>query len=303
MKSTALTVAAAVLGMAPASVIGGTKTFNVSSGNWSNSNNWSPTGVPTEADDVIIPTSTTLCTVDISTAVADTIVVETGAVVNISVSCKLTLDNDSSSGSTVDGQIFLDSSGNSAPPILAFIDQSHVVDGDGRIWGDNSGCVILIGTGITLTSQLAAADEGIRGSLTIMGVRVGGSTGTFINEGLVESTGLLVLHADTIIDDIDGAIWRAKECGPVLRFDRQALGLEGDFIVECGATLRFNASIKTCGDLSSYAGEIDVNNSATFKYVGFSTPGECDEPGSGGSGTCNDPKTVSADSGFCCVCR
>ncbi len=305
------TVTVVLIGLVPATTLAITRTFSppggVSEGDWDIAANWNPAGVPTEADHAVIPQRKT-CTVDILTAVADTLTVEgpgpnpEGKLIILHNS-KLTLDNDSGNGSTIDGEVFLDAPFvNAAPPTLAFIDQNHVVDGIGQIRGDHASCVITIAPGVVLTSQLAATGKGIRGSLTIMGHTDFGSTGTFVNEGLVESTGHLLLNAN--LDDSPSALWRVVPltCSTfVLQFDRQALGLEGDFEA-AGALgiLRFNASISTCGDLVNYCGQIDVNNGSTFQYVGFS--GFCQNPGVGCGGDCLEPCTVSADHTNCCSC-
>ena len=41
-------------------VFAGTKTYNVTSGNWNTAANWMPSGVPTAADDVVIPSGKTV---------------------------------------------------------------------------------------------------------------------------------------------------------------------------------------------------------------------------------------------------
>ncbi len=302
-----MTATAALLGLVSATAFATTKTFSPgggSSGNWNVAGNWSPSGVPTEADDVVIPENKS-CTVDIVTAVADRITLEADATVIIPVNCKLTLDNDSGNGSSIGlrAEIYLDAvpGGNASPPILAFIDQDHAVTGAGGIRGDHSSCAITIQDGIMLTSSLST--DGINGSLTILGYTGDMPNGAFTNHGLVEAHGsTLLLDDDTVLDDSSTALWKTR-CGvAVLQFERESLGLEGDFEIVCATTLRCNASVKTCGDLINYNGAIDVNNGATFKYVGFSGLPGCSNPGgSGCGGTCATPCTVSADTSMCCT--
>lgn len=280
------------------------KTFTPSgnSGVWNDANNWSPNGVPTNNDNVVIPSGKT-CNVDVTNAAAQTM--EVYGNLHVQPGKKLSLDL---SNANVPLDSFVDAGGivllqhdMTGDGTLAFFQGTHTVSGGGRIEGQDEGCVIEIGAGNVLTNELDARGEGIRGSLTIRGLtHAGAINGTFINRGLVEAVGHLTLHADTILDDDDTALWKAVSCKTVLQFDRQALGLDGDFELGCGSRFLFNASIRTCGTLIYNAIGIDVENSSTFQYAHFtgtqSNPGSATPPV-----TCANPWTVSADD-CCCVC-
>ncbi|MFM9996289.1 MAG: G8 domain-containing protein [Phycisphaerales bacterium] len=277
-----------------------TKTFVPSSGIWNDVNNWSPSGLPTVNDNVVIPGGK-VCNVDITTATAQTM--EVYGTLNIQPGKKLTLDLYTSNvplDSIVDGIVTLVHD-NTGFGTLTFAQGTHTVTGDGRIAGQEVTCTIEVGSSSILTNELAGSGEGIRESLTIRGLTASGQTnGTFVNQGLVEAVGHLTLHADTILDDDGTGLWKAVSCKTVLQFDRQALGLDGDFQLGCGSKFLFNASIKTCGTLIYNSTGIDVENSATFQYAAFSgsqaNPGSATPPV-----TCNNPWTVSADD-CCCVC-
>lgn len=267
-RTTGLVAAWCVMTGLAAGMEAGVKTFSPSgsSGNWSTGSDWSPSGVPTQADRAVIPSNKT-CTVDTDTAVADTIDVQ-GTLI-IPPDSQLTLDNDNDNiqanpdNSVVDGLVlFTDDSNDPHDSELFFDENDHIVTGDGTIQGEWGGAIIR--TEEVLTSRLD--NSGIRGALSIAGVD-GGST--FINEGIVcaDANGLVLVITAANVDDhstLSYAQWCATS-GGTLRFDTAATTLQGDFVVEC-ATLFCNAVVQTCGDFCFNGVWVTIGASDAFRY-------------------------------------
>jgi len=159
---------------ASAPAFGTIKEFTASGSNWNVPSNWSPAGIPTASDRVVIPAGVQCIIPENYQAVADTINVKATTVdgeLYIQPGASLTLDNDSPhisdpDDSIVDGFIWLNSAGG-ATATLQFITASHSVSGGGRIEGfDHTTCKIKVANPITLTNNLASLGEGIRGGIT-----------------------------------------------------------------------------------------------------------------------------------------
>jgi len=145
---------------------------------------------------------------------------------------------------------------------------------------------------------------GIRGGLTIVGETGGSGRGRLRNEGIVSTSAAQVfgtandnLVIDALISDNSNAVW-VTDCGGVLEFKHGNTDLKGLFTDQFttyafsfglnGGTLKFNANVRTCGDYErngdgykNDCGGIDVENSASFKYAGFT--GSCDNPDTDGA--------------------
>ena len=275
---------------AAAAAQGDVITFVASMGEWHNELNWSPQQVPTEADRVVIPDGK-WCQIENDDAFADTIVVEEGGILEIMSGMVLTLDNDddniSPSGtdhSIVDGEVRIEYDPD--PAVLFFAERSHIVRGDGVIRGVDTAAEIRIAAGIRLQSELADTAGGVRGGLTIRGLASSGLTnGMFRNYGRVHAVTTILCHEDTMLEDTDGAVWTLQRCPARIRFDREALTLEGDFeITASGGAFVFNEDVTTCGELIYNQTGLLFGNGAVFRYASYSgsepNPGDCKVPSS-----------------------
>lgn len=292
---------------AAAAAQGDVITFDGSeSSSWHDPDNWTPPGVPTEADRVVIPENK-WCQIENDDAFADTIVVEEGGILEIMSGMVLTLDNDDDNfephdpdHSIVNGIVWIRYDPD--PAILRVADASHTFVGEGAIHGWDETALVEIGAGLMLMNGLNDPLGGFRGGMTIRGLTgTGLSNGAFRNLGVVNArAGDLVLHADTLLEDIEGAVWTVTACKSSLIFDRECLTLLGDFIKPNDATygsdgrgaMVFNADIKTCGEFVYNVAGLYFNNGACFMYESFSgsltNPGLCKPPVD-----CNNPW-------FCC---
>ncbi|MCH7701050.1 MAG: hypothetical protein IID37_05130 [Planctomycetes bacterium] len=92
---------------------------------------------PTEADRAVIVGGKT-CNVDVTTAAADSLNVESGATLNIQGGKKLTLDDDAGSKTTIAGTLNLQG----ASSELAFTTNDQTIDGGGKIVGQDNAAKI-----------------------------------------------------------------------------------------------------------------------------------------------------------------
>jgi hypothetical protein len=279
-------LAVAVLGTAGAASAG-VKTFDPqssTSGLWNTPGDWSPSGVPTEADRAVIPSGKT-CLVAGTDGVADTI--EVSGTLNIAAGRKLTLDNDNDNvagtpdNSVVNDEVVLEwASGGST---LKFDENDHEVTGSGRIEGRHTDCKIQIAAGTTLTNQLSATGEGVRHILTIEGLS-GNPNGTYFNSGLTEAErGIIVLASTTILDDDAGATWGLR-CFGIMEFHRTAVDLVGNFTNFSDSdhgVFDFYQSVQTCGTFTRNYGGITIHSNKFFRYYLFAGgQSGCGNPGS-----------------------
>jgi len=198
---------------------------------------------------------------------------------------------------------------------LVFENHDHIIDGDGStdgmVWGEfipledfdeDVGPRVKIDDGVEVTNELGGttfAQNGFRSRLNFEPLQASPTTlPVFINEGRVDSDrGGIVLHEDMELEDIDGAIWDANFCKPIV-FKRQELGLEGNLHAGDGI-LEFEASIKTCGWLSMGSlvscGTLLFFNNSSLEYAEFEDEG-CSNPGTVvGTATCANPYFVDTD--------
>ncbi len=300
-------------------------TFNAPSGNFNNPANWIPQGIPDANDRIVIPEDMDcIVTVD---ATIDTMVVESDGTLRVNPGVTLTLENDDhiahecqplqpncilSDNSIVNGTVVLIFDQNSATGgSLRFVNKGHTVAGEGSIRAsDTTASKIQIAGDIVLKNQLAAADNGIIGAMTIEGLAGSTSDGVIFNQGRIEADGELIVDAE--IDDSDGALWLSG-CKSNLHFVRGSSSLLGDFsndVIDDGlgepGEFEFDETVKTCGAYIRSCGAITINNSAVFGYVDFIdlSFGSCPNPGtppSGGPVNCTNryEVTASVSGGVC----
>ena len=159
--------------------------------------------------------------------------------------------------STIDGLLKLKVSG----ATLEIASNDHALTGDGKIIGQDNAAQIEIDSGLTLTSELS-----IEGALEIHA-----SSGTFINEGLVNADGTF---SDKIVTLFSGMFsgdgqWKASGSGATLHFRAfiTVNPLAGDFAVSAG-TLDIDESVCTTGNLTFTGGTIAVNAGKSFTAGG-----------------------------------
>lgn len=275
--------------MAPASSLGTTKYFCdgfSSDSNWSSADNWellsgeeecgegTSTTVPTAADKVIIVSGLT-CDVDISDAVADTIEVESTAVLNIKgrganegpPSRSLTLFGSVANTSTIDGTLNLEVG--LVAPKLIFIQNNHTLSGDGKIVGqDNNAEIRIDGDERVLTSQIT-----IEGKLKFPSL---GDNAKFINQGVVNANtdGTIEFLLERVRDTAEGAgepaRWQISHINAVLKMNVDLTSCGGecaagfffaDFEITAG-TLEAAVIVATSGQLLMIGGPGKVDASA-----------------------------------------
>jgi hypothetical protein len=267
-------------------------------GGWDDPDNWSPSGVPGDADCVYVPGNVAM-TLDSDRTLGNlnvdgTFVIPTGTV--------LTLDGVSEDGDCtrgdheINGCICLEGSGAK----LRFIDADQIVFGSGSIKGRHNSARIEIEGGLKLTSKMT-----IEGNMVIDTYSSG--TATFENyrdssgqQGVVRANAdgtrfdpkVLEFSATVILDDTHSGSYRPLYvvggtgnycCGDAqsgddwsrMKFSREADGnpdpsLVGNFeIRDCGDLL-IDQNIVTSGSLTFTSGTLIVATGKCF-YVGLNT--------------------------------
>lgn len=162
--------------------------------------------------------------------------------------------------SVINGALFLEASSST----LEIAGSDHGVDGSGAIIGSNSSADIVIGDGLTLTSQIT-----IEGMLQIV-PSIGAGPTRFINgtRGLVHAhaTGTLDVNVDALDDgsNVSPGNWQIRpNAKAVLKFSTASTLLSGNFTISNG-TLDFDEDVTTTGDLIQTGGTIDVAPGKTF---------------------------------------
>ncbi|MCH7703004.1 MAG: hypothetical protein IID37_15080 [Planctomycetes bacterium] len=213
-------------------------------------------GVPTAADRAIIQSGKT-CNVDVTTAAADSLNVESGATLNIQAGKKLTIDDTAGSSTTIAGTLNLQG----ASSELAFIDNSQTIDGAGKIVGQHNAAKITVALSTTLTS-----DSTIEGNLQITGL------GDFVNTGTVQASvaGILAITAKSIEDD-STALWKISgSSGAILKInvsDPTSAVLDGDFEIFDDGKLEVDSEgFTTTGTLDWRGGKIDVAIGSSVEF-------------------------------------
>ncbi len=235
-------------------------------GDWDDDANWrsasgctGDTGIPTDADKVTIPSGKT-CNVDLATAEADRLVIESTATLNIEASNTLTLDGDGDDGfSTITGTIQL--AGSSSE--LELVSNDQTFEGTGKIVGLDDAAKITLGSTVDLTSEI-----------TIEGIMHISGGGTFLNAGTVHANRDGTFHVNpNIIDDDPGALWKVTQvvgipgggASATLRYDQVSFmighTLVGDFEVTGGGTLDVDHTFDCTGKLTvSTGGTVDCSD-------------------------------------------
>lgn len=237
---------------------------------WNDGSNWksnalcqgADAGVPTAADKVTILSGKT-CNVDVSAAVADHIVVESTATLQINTGNTLTLDGNGNSGvSTITGTVKLEGSSST----LAIVDNNQTFEGTGQIIGGDNGARITISAFEELTNETT-----IEGKLAIVPATAGQES-TFTNEGTVHANVSGTLHVNTkFVGDSSGADrWKvSSSTSAILRFnptDTTIPTIDGDLVVSNGTLDVDNKGFLTHGDLSMTGGTIDVASGALVNF-------------------------------------
>jgi hypothetical protein len=301
----------------------GIKTFNDSvSNNFHDAGNWTPNGVPTHDDRVVIPSGETCNVVANGATVEFTIdTMEVDGVLNIDDGITLILENDddnvaggglgpsSPDDTTIDGIVNVGASSGGTLfvkmlwPTLA----EHVFGGDGTLRGFDDSVIRILG-GDVFTSLLGASGaNGIMGSFTI---DTGSSaTATFNNEGRIvaDNNGLIVLDQFLILDDIADAIWEVNGTCQTgfseMQFHRAAT-IDGDFVTDSHACFHFFEDVKTCGALvDEFCNGLEVESGVVFSYADYVGGMFCTNPGTdpGGVVDCDNPYTYDENDPLYCA--
>jgi len=235
-------------------------------------------GVPAENECLTVTGSTTLS----SSATYGNLIVNSGATLTIAAGVVLTLDGISDTCTNyvhqIDGSVILNGSG----AIIRFINTSQTVQGAGDIDGQNNDAKIEIGSGLRLRNHLL-----IQGHLKID--RAGSSgTATFENYANSTATGIvsanatggssgspkiLELSANLVLDDTTASGYRPiyeanGDNYSRLLFNREALSLEGDFVMLACSDYIMNVNIVTNGvfNTSTARGTVDVATNVCFEW-------------------------------------
>lgn len=257
--------------LAPAPALGTDKYFCATTDNTWSGANWkefaagqdcttgTATDPPTAADRAIIVGGKT-CNVDVTTAVADSVNVESGATLNIQANQKLTIDDDAGSKTTIAGTLYLQGSGS----VLAFTTNNQTIDGAGKIVGQNSAAKITVVSGKILTNEST-----IEGALKITDDTI---NGTFRNFGTVHANSAGTLEISTnAFDDDSTAMWKvSKSSGVTLKLDGTSATkavLDGSFeIFDNGKLVVESPGFTTTGSLVWKGGTIDVASSSLADF-------------------------------------
>ena len=200
-----------------------------------------------------------------TTALADSVNVESGATLNIQAGQKLTLDDTAGSNTTIAGTLYLQGSGSE----LAFTINDQTIDGAGKIVGQHNSALITITQLETLTNETT-----IEGQLTITDESI---TGTFVNSGTVHANvaGTLLISTDSFDDDT-GALWKVSDSSSaILKIDASGTKavLEGSFeIFDDGKLVVGSPGFETTGSLVWKGGTIDVASSSLADFGWFADP-------------------------------
>ncbi len=276
-----------------------------STGNFNVAVNWNPDVVPDAGDRIVIPDDKT-CNVNVDSE-ADTVEIEGNGILVIKNGVTLTLDNDDHNfhtcpfpaptcsfvdNSIIDGELIITGDTGGGDAVLKLINATHVFSGNGRIVGNKGQDLshIEIATDIKLVNRLAGNGDGIIGGMTITGLTGGTNRGILRKEGNVHAAAYVVfgdddeIVIDADIEDTSDAVW-STDCEAIMEFKYGSTALQGLFsdkrVSQPGGIFKFNADVRTCGDYErGGCGGIDVENSASFKYAGFT--GSCDNPDTDG---------------------
>jgi hypothetical protein len=262
--------------------VGGSFSCGFFCDDWNIASNWSPSGVPTLADDVIIPSfgCVTVCSAD---AYANTVTVQTGAQIEI-LNAALEVDGGGNNPSSVNAQsgIILDHS-----QAKLRLTANQTWSGSGSITLSDTTAAIQLSSGVTWTVAFASVQgfgeiDSVSGTATL---KLDNGADLIADV----STATLELSSSLLLDDTSSNnLWKAD--GGKLRFLHAATNLVGLLTVVSGGTLRFNADVTTAGTFIFNGGFVEVAHDTVFTYTSFA--GSCVNPGSGSS-----PYTISGPVG------
>lgn len=218
------------------------------------------TELPTSGDIVVIPDVTHQPILAVAATLSD-LTIDNGADMKVS-SALLTLPTSGTTAyDSLNGDLILSDSG---AKVLFSADVT--IDGRGGIVGQDDSAELWITGGKTLTNETT-----VSGNMKVMTAPLGGvGNGVFDNRHVVlaNANGTLLFAADLTLDDDSGAQWQVKSNGgAIMDFREDATSLAGSFVIDDCAKLKVDgAAVETCGDLVTYSGFIDIENSGTFKY-------------------------------------
>lgn len=238
-------------------------TFQPTSGDWGNANNWSPARLPTSSDRVCIPSGKDATLQDDDAAVdGEAKSLDLDGSLNIAGGAVLEVGDSGTSDltSNIDGPITLQGSGS----VIYFKTNNHTLadsSSNGEIVGQNASAEIKIEPGKTLTSGLDGSTKGIRGMMKIVRAAAG-SNATFHNAGVVHANdaGTLLFDVNVSLDDDANAEWNVStSSSAVLRFETDATTLSGPFSLDGnGVIFVRNVDVSTAGDFTCTSGTVDV---------------------------------------------
>ncbi len=211
------------------------------------------------------------------TSNANTLTVSSGAVtlngtLNVSssgvvdVATGTTLTYNSGASLTIDGELRMSTSSS----VLKFA-ADYPSSGSGMIRGQDDSAKIQIAADKTLTSGLT-----VEGRMEIEGLAPGGAEtnyGAFVNNGTVKANAAGVFRLVTNLRIVSGSgAWELGSStstdNPILRFDTQATGLTGTFLInDQGSLLDINQNVTTNVDITYNNGGINTQtNSVSFTF-------------------------------------
>jgi hypothetical protein len=262
MKRTILTTAAlaAVILMASgASADVTSKYFYYAAGSasWDTSAYWftepdgagTPNSPPSSSERAVIQTA---CSLDTSKEVESIDVRNTLSIQDDRV---LTLNNGSSSDSTISGTVYLVDSDSE----LAITTNNHTISGSGSLVGQDDDALITVASSRTLTNQTTIA-----GAMKIQG----GASAIFDNDGLVvaddptSGSNTITCDTGTFRGDYTGTDQGVyKVDGGTLKFSTGVddTGMDARFIItDSGGLLDIDENISTTDEFEQYGGTINV---------------------------------------------
>jgi hypothetical protein len=221
--------------------------------------NQSPSGAPPDASSFVTIRGSHTVTVDTSEA-ADHL--DCDGFVVIAAGGTLTLDGSGVATHDIAANRTITLS--SSTSVLQFVDFPQIVDGGGKIVGQNSSAKIQIeeynGSSSTLTLECRVPIEGM---MTIEPIVLSGTGSAMLDltdNGIVHANaaGVLALASGLLLDDAGGVRWEASgNSSAVLQFNQSAT--LGNFVLDDCAMLEFFADVGCAGLNASPNGTIETN--------------------------------------------
>lgn len=251
----------------------GQKTWDGSTNNnWNVADNWTPVGIPTATDDVIVPTGSTM-TINVAASI-NSLTLQGNANVTLVNTLNLAAASTFSSGTTfnwndgaIAGATTIAASGlfNLATSGSRYLQSNIVIN--------NSGTMNVTGSGVTYFSDGTINNTGtfdVQSSGTMS--YVGGSTHLFNNTGLFRKTaGAAFTFSSVFQNQPSGTV--QIETGAVTVQGLTSTFNGGTYNISSGASLNWNTNINLSGIFTgNVAGAINWNNNifvpttATFNF-------------------------------------